>query len=80
MWTAAHRDRHHPKLKKSVSERMVVVLAAWVELVDRPISPRATPTIAVVAAVAHHLRTGGAWRDLPPWFPNWRTAYGWFRR
>ena len=80
MWTAAHRDRHHPRLKKAVSERMVAVLAAWVELVDPPGSPRATPTVRVVAAIAHHLRTGGAWRDLPPWFPNWRTVYGWFRR
>lgn len=59
---------------------MVVVFAAWIELVDPPVSPRATPTIAVVAAIAHHLRTGEAWRDLPPWFPNWRTVYGWFRR
>ena len=47
---------------------------------DPPCSPRATPTLAVVAAIAHHLRTGGAWRDLPPWFPNWRTVYGRFRR
>ena len=80
MWTAAHRDRHHSRLKSAVSERMVAMLAAWVERVDPPCSPRATPTIAVVAAIAYHLRVGGAWRDLPPWFPNWRTVYGWFRR
>ena len=80
MWTAARRDRHHPRLKRAVSERMVEVLAAWVALVDPPGSPRDTPTIAVVAAIAHHLRTGEAWRDLPPWVPVWRMVYGWFRR
>lgn len=80
MWTEAHRDRHHPRLKMAVSERMVKVLAAWVELVDPPCNPRATPTVVVVAGIAYHLRKGGAWRDLPPWLPNWRTVYGWFRR
>ena len=50
------------------------VYGVRVELVDPPCSPRATPTIAVVAAIAHHLRTGGAWRGLPSWFPNWRTT------
>lgn len=80
MWTATHRDRHHPKLKRAVSSQMVKVLGAWIECVDPPSSPRATPPLIVVAAIAYHLRTGGAWRDLPHWFPNWRTVYGWFRR
>jgi putative transposase len=34
----------------------------------------------VVAALAWHLRVGGAWRALPAGFPPWRTVYGWFRR
>ncbi|WP_419829966.1 IS5 family transposase [Methylobacterium sp.] len=40
----------------------------------------ATPARRVLAGIAWHLRTGGAWRALPARFPAWRTVYGWFRR
>lgn len=80
MWTKAHRARHEARLKSIVSLRAVGQVAAWLERADPPRSGRATPTVAVVGAVAWHLRVGGPWRALPPGWPCWRTVYGWFRR
>ncbi|MBL6458756.1 transposase [Belnapia sp. T6] len=36
--------------------------------------------MAVVRAIAWHLRVGGVWRALPAGMPPWRTVYGWLRR
>ena len=80
MWTNAHRARHEARLKSIVSLRAVGQVAAWLEQADPPRSARATPIVAVVGAIAWHLRTGGAWRALPRGWPHWRTVYGWFRR
>jgi transposase len=80
MWTRAHRARHQPRLKQMVSACAVGEIARWLERADPPASPRRTPLRAVVAALAWHLRVGGAWRALPTGFPPWRTVYGWFRR
>lgn len=80
MWTEAHRARHEARLKSIVSLEAVGQVAAWLERADPPRSGRATPAVAVVGAIAFHLRTGGAWRALPPGWPRWRTVYGWFRR
>ncbi len=90
MWTGAHRARHEARLKAMVAAGAVGELARWLERCDPPRSGRRTPTRPVVAALAWHLRVGGAWRALPagfpPWralpagFPPWRTVYGWFRR
>src|SRR5918995_3336707 len=33
---------------------------------------------AVVDAILHVLRTGGAWRHLPREFPPWPTVHRWF--
>lgn len=55
-------------------------IARWLERADPPRSTRRTPVRQVVAALAWHLRVGGAWRALPSGFPPWRTVYGWFRR
>ena len=55
-------------------------VARWLERADPPRSGRRTPTQRIVAALAWHLRVGGAWRALPGSFPPWRTVYGWFRR
>jgi putative transposase len=55
-------------------------VARWLEPADPPRSAAATPTLAVVRAIAWHLRVGGAWRALPLHLPPWRTVYGWFRR
>ena len=55
-------------------------VAGWLERADPPNSDGATPTLAVVRAIAWHLRVGGGWRALPPDMPPWRTVYGWFRR
>jgi transposase len=55
-------------------------VARWLERADPPRSEAATPTLAVVRAIAWHLRVGGPWRALPSHLPPWRTVYGWFRR
>ena len=80
MWTGAHRARHQPRLKEMVAAGAVGEIARWLERCDPPRSGRRTPTQPVVAALAWHLRVGGAWRALPAGFPPWRTVYGWFRR
>jgi putative transposase len=80
MWTEAHRARHEARLKEMVAAAAVGELARWLERADPPRSGRRTPTRPVVAALAWHLRVGGAWRALPAGFPPWRTVYGWFRR
>ena len=80
MWTEAHRARHEARLKSRVTMEAVGQVAAWLERADPPRSGRATPSVAVVGAIAWHLRVGGAWRALPRRFPPWRTVYGWFRR
>ncbi len=80
MWTEAHRARHDARLKEIVSLHTVAQVARWLERADPPRSGRATPYVAVVRAIAWHLRIGGAWRALPPGGPHWRTVYGWFRK
>jgi transposase len=80
MWTEEHRARHETRLKKMVSACAVEEMARALERADPPRSARATRRRAVVAALAWHLRVGGAWRALPAGFPPWRTVYGWFRR
>src|SRR5215217_5775257 len=80
MWTEAHRARHDARLKEVVSMNAVAQVARWLERVDPPRSRRATPSGAVVRAIAWHLRVGGSWRALPCMFRAWRTVYGWFRK
>ena len=80
MWTEAHRARHEAGLKSIVTMLAVGQVAAWLEQADPPHSARALPTLAVVGAIAWHLRVGGPWRALPAGYPHWRTVYGWFRR
>lgn len=80
MWTEAHRARHEAGLKHVLSLQAVGQIAAWLERADPPRSGRATPSVAVVAAIWWHLRVGGPWRALPAGYPPWRTVYGWFRR
>lgn len=80
MWTEQHRTRHDARLKEIVSRNAEEKVARWLERVDPPRSPRATPIVAVVRAIGWHLRVGGPWRALPPYLAPWRTVYGWFRR
>ena len=80
MWTKEHRARHEPRLKDMVSQFAEKKVARWLERADPPRSEAATPTLAVVRAIAWHLRVGGPWRALPSHLPPWRTVYGWFRR
>ena len=80
MWTERHRARHAACLKQVVSWHAVREVARWLERADPPRSDAATPTVAVVPAIAWHLRVGGGWRALPSGMPPWRTVYGWFRR
>ena len=80
MWTERHRARHAAGLKQIVSWHAVREVARWLERADPPRSDGATPTVAVVRAIAWHLRVGGGWRALPAGMPPWRTVYGWFRR
>jgi transposase len=80
MWTGAHRARHEARLKERVAAGAVGEIARWLERADPPRSERRTPVRPVVAALAWHLRVGGAWRARPAGFPPWRTVYGWFRR
>ena len=79
MWTEEHRARHEARLEEMVSVRAMEEIAQWLEWADPPRSDRRTPVRPVVAALAWHLRVGGAWRALPAGFPAWRTVYGWFR-
>ena len=80
MWTQAHRARHDARLKEIVSLHAVGQVARWLERADPPRSGRATPSVAVVRAIAWHLRVGGSWRALPGTFRPRRTVYGWFRK
>jgi putative transposase len=80
MWTEEHRTRHDARLKAIVSCGAEEGIARWLERADPPRSVAATPTLAVVWAIAWHLRVGGPWRALPSGLPRWRTVYGWFRR
>ena len=80
MWTKQHRVRHEPHLKEMVARGAEKQVAQWLERADPPRSEAATPTLAVVWAIAWHLRVGGPWRALPLHMPPWRTVYGWFRR
>jgi putative transposase len=80
MWTKRHRARHAAGLKQMVSCHAVREVAGWLERADPPRSSGATPTLAIVQAIAWHLRVGGGWRALPAGMPPWRTVYGWFRR
>jgi transposase len=80
MWTQRHRARHAAHLKQVVSWHAAQEVAGWLERADPPQSENATPILAVVQAIAWHLRVGGGWRSLPPGMPHWRTVYGWFRR
>src|SRR4051812_50077248 len=66
MWTEAHRARHDARLKEVVSLHAVGQVARWLERGDPPRSGRATPYVAVVRAIAWHLRLGGPWRGAPP--------------
>ena len=34
----------------------------------------------VINGVFHRTRAGCAWRDLPPWYGNWKTVYNRHRR
>ena len=88
MWTEAHRARHDARLQEIVSLNAVAQVARWLERADPPRSGRATPSVAVVRAIAWHLRGGGAWhlrgggswRARPGPLPAWRTVSGWFRK
>jgi putative transposase len=80
MWTEAHRARHDARLQEIVSLNAVAQVARWLERADPPRSGRATPSVAVVRAIAWHLRGGGSWRARPGPLPAWRTVYGWFRK
>src|ERR1700712_5764058 len=62
MWTKEHRARHEPRLKDMVSQFAEKKVARWLERADPPRSEVATPTLAVVRAIAWHLRVGGPWR------------------
>ena len=69
MWTEAHRARHAARLKEMVAAGAVGEIARWLERADPPRSERRTPVRPVVAALAWHLRVGGAWRAPPAGFP-----------
>lgn len=66
MWTKQHRARHEPSLKDMVSRWAEKKVARWLEQADPPRSEAAT--LAVVRAIAWHLRIGG------PWWPCRRTC------
>src|SRR4051794_12731702 len=66
MWTEAHRARHDARLKEIVLLDAVGQVARWLERADPPRSGRATPYVAVVRAIAWHLRMaahGGRYRQ-----------------
>ena len=69
MWTDRHRTRHEARLKDMVLQAGLDEVARFVERADPPSSPGATPARQVLAAIAWHLRIGGAWRALPAGFP-----------
>src|SRR4029453_12871733 len=62
MWTERHRARHAAGLQQMVCWHAVREVARWLEQADPPKSGGATPTVAIVRAIAWHLRVGGGWR------------------
>ncbi|QEE39033.1 MULTISPECIES: IS5 family transposase [unclassified Methylobacterium] len=80
MWTDRHQTRHEARLKNMVLQTGLDEVARFLERADPPGRPEAIPARRVLAAIAWHLRVGGAWRALPAGFPPWRSVYGWFRR
>ena len=40
--------------------------------------PRRIKMRKVVNAILYILRTGSQWRNLPKYYPKWRTVYGYF--
>src|SRR3954469_25848489 len=80
MWTDRHRTRHEARLKDMVMQAGLDEVARFLARSDPPGRANAQPVRLVLAALAWHLRVGGAWRALPAGFPPWRTVYGWVRR
>jgi putative transposase len=80
MWTDRHRTRHEARLKDLVMQAGLDEVARFLARSDPPGRANAQPVRLVLAAIAWHLRVGGAWRALPAGFPPWRRVYGGFRR
>ncbi|WP_050783624.1 transposase [Methylobacterium nodulans] len=80
MWTDRHRTRHEARLKDMLMPAGLDEVARFLARADPPGRANAQPARWVLAAVAWHLRVGGAWRALPAGLPPWRTVCGWFRR
>src|SRR5215203_885917 len=80
MGTDRDRTRHEARRKDMVRQAGLDEVTRFLERADPPGSPDATPARQVLAAIAWHLRVGGAWRALPAGFPPWRRVYGGFRR
>ncbi len=41
--------------------------------------PRRANERKVINGILYILRTGCQWRNIPKYYPNWRTVYGYFR-
>ena len=53
------------------------VVAPFLPAPGRTGRPRRWPPRAILDAILHVLRTGGAWRHLPREFPPWPTVHRW---
>lgn len=80
MRTNRHRTRHEARLKDMVLQTGLDEVVRFLEHADPPSRPEAAPARRMRAAIAWHLRVGGAWRAMPADFPPWRTVHGLFRR
>jgi transposase len=56
------------------------VLAAALPPAKKPGRPRKWPLRLLVDAVRYRVRCGCPWRDIPPEYGPWQSAYGLFRR
>jgi transposase len=66
-------------------DRLVLTDAQWAKIephcLGKPTDPGRSGrnNRLFIEAVLWVVRTGSPWRDLPPTFGNWSTAFRWFR-
>ena len=83
MWTPAARAqlaRDPARYATSSTDAEWAIVAPFLPAPARTGRPRRWPLRAILDAILHVLRTGGAWRHLPREFPPWPTVHRWFLR
>ena len=81
MWPATTSAQHRRDGLRFASDLTDAEWAVIMPLLPQPSSagrPAEWPMREIVNAIFYVLRGGIPWRTLPPCFPLWQTAYGWF--